>query len=243
MKGEIQSPEKVRDDEVRAAGRGVVFIAFAKLYFMFAGAVIEFGLPRLVAASTFGFYRLVASVVSPLNNVVVTGTVQAVSRFTVQAPENADEVARAGLRMHLVVGIPVAVFLAGVAPMLAWFYNDPAKAGPIALTGGLVACYAMYAVFVGRANGEKKFSTQAGLDVGFATARALLIVAMAAAGLGIYGILSGWIAAALLLVFMSAAVIGVPKRRSDRPLPIRPATAVLCRLICLFAGSQSHYGC
>ena len=69
-------------NDARQAGRGVIYIALAKVYFMIAGAVIEFRLPAVLTRTVFGAYAVVASTVSPFNNVLVTGTIQAVSRFT-----------------------------------------------------------------------------------------------------------------------------------------------------------------
>ena len=90
------------------AGKGVLYIAVAKLYFMIVGAVIEFRLTAILSRTVFGAYGVVASVVSPFNNVMVTGSIQAVSRFTAQRPETARAVEAAGLRMHLWVGLPLA---------------------------------------------------------------------------------------------------------------------------------------
>ena len=57
------------------AGKGVLYIAFAKLYFMVVGAVIEFRLTAILSRTMFGAYGVVASVVSPFNNVMVTGSI------------------------------------------------------------------------------------------------------------------------------------------------------------------------
>ena len=75
-----------------SAGRGVLYIAAAKMYFMMAGAAIEFVLPRLLGRFVYGAYGFVAQSVSMLNNVAVTGTIQAVSRYTTVDPTKADAV-------------------------------------------------------------------------------------------------------------------------------------------------------
>ena len=66
------------------AGRGVLYIAFAKFYFMFAGLFVQFRLPAILSRTAFGSYSLVASIASLVNNVLVTGTIQTVSRFSAQ---------------------------------------------------------------------------------------------------------------------------------------------------------------
>ena len=80
------------------AGRGVLYIAFAKFYFMFAGMVVQFRLPAILTRSAFGSYTLIASVTSFVNNVLVTGTIQAVSRFSAQHRGDERAVQHAGMR-------------------------------------------------------------------------------------------------------------------------------------------------
>jgi len=91
------------------AGRGVLYIAFAKFYFMFAGLVVQFRLPAILSHVSWGSYSLVNSLVSPVNNVLVTGTIQTVSRFSAQEPDKARMVQHAGLRMHVRVGLVIAL--------------------------------------------------------------------------------------------------------------------------------------
>lgn len=205
------------------AGRGVLYIAFAKLYFMVAGAVIEFRLPAVLARTVFGAYAVVSSVVSPINNVLVTGSIQAVSRFTAQRPETARAVEAAGLRMHLFIGLPVAVLFIALAPLWAWLLHDMSKTGPLMLAGAIVAGYAFYAVLVGTANGRREFQKQAGLDVTFATLRAVGILGLATAGLGLYGAVGGWVAAVGLILAIATVVIGLPGKvaAADR-VPVAP---------------------
>src|SRR3954470_1109525 len=80
------------------AGRGVLYIAFAKFYFMFAGLVVQVRLPAILTRASFGAYSLVSNIASLVNNVLVTGTIQAVSRFSAQEPDKARRVQAAGLR-------------------------------------------------------------------------------------------------------------------------------------------------
>ncbi|MCG8421872.1 MAG: polysaccharide biosynthesis C-terminal domain-containing protein [Proteobacteria bacterium] len=214
-------------DEVKDAGRGVFLIAGAKVYFMLAGAVIVFSLPRIFDEATYGAYLLVAGIASIVNNVMVTGTIQAVSRFTAQVRERARILQHAGFRMHLRFGLPIAVtFAAVLAPAMGWFLKDTSKVGPIALAGFIVAGYSFYAVLIGTVNGLRSFHKQAGLDISFATMRAAGIVGLAAAGLGVYGAISGWVAAVACILLLSVAIIGLPdKKAREAEQPIVPMVA------------------
>ena len=192
------------------AGRGVLYIAFAKFYFLFVGMAVQFTLPRFLSAEQFGRYGLVNYLTSWFNNVAVTGTIQSVSKFATQDPAQARAVQNAALRMHLRVGLPVAILFAAAAPLVAWFYDDPAKTVPLALAAGIVGGYSFYAVFVGTANGTHQFHKQAGLDITFATLRAIGLLGMAAAGLGVAGVIGGWVAAVGVITMVAIAWVGTP---------------------------------
>src|SRR5512138_1678383 len=112
-------------DQTIAAGRGVIYIALAKLYFMVAGYVIYFILPRLFHSEVlWGNYLLVIGLVSVIDNVIVTATIQAVSKFTAPDESHADAVKRAGLRMQLLLGGGLAVAYVAAAPLVARWEKD-----------------------------------------------------------------------------------------------------------------------
>jgi O-antigen/teichoic acid export membrane protein len=220
---DVVAESSVADAASSSAGRGVLYIAFAKFYFMIAGAILEFRLPALLANTVFGAYAVVSSAVSPFNNVLVTGSIQAVSRFTAQKPALARTVQATGLRMHLFVGLPVALFFIAVAPLVAYLLHDPGKTGPLMLAGGIIAGYSFYAVFVGTANGLRLFHKQAALDISFATLRVLAILGLVTAGFGLYGALGGWVGATAAILLAATLVVGMPgKAGSVERVPVRP---------------------
>ena len=166
------------------AGRGVLYIAFAKFYFLFVGLLIQFRLPAILGAEAWGRFYTVNSVASWFNNVAVTGTIQTVSRFTTHSPEQVRSVQGAGIRMHLRLGLPAALVLIAAAPLIAWLLQDMSKMLPLMLAGLIIGGYSFYSVFIGTANGTHQFHKQAGLDVTFATLRAAGLLGMALAGAG-----------------------------------------------------------
>jgi len=204
------------------AGRGVLYIAFAKFYFMFAGMVVQFRLPAILSRSAFGSYSIVASIASFVNNVVVTGTIQAVSRFSSQQPGKARDVQHAGLRMHVRLGLPIAVGFVAAAPLVAHFLRDDSKTAPLMLAGLIVGGNAFYAVFIGTANGLQQFHKQAGLDITFATIRSAGLLGMAMAGLGVIGVIGGWVAAVGVILCAAAIWVGLPRTGGAERLPVKP---------------------
>jgi stage V sporulation protein B len=225
-------------DDAAQAGRGVIYIGLAKLYFILAGAILEFRLPAILGNTLFGAYGVVVSAVSPFNNVLVTGTIQAVSRFTAQQPALARAVQAASFRMHLGLGLPVALAFMLAAPVYAYFVHDPSKIGLLVLGGAIIGGNAFYAVFVGTANGTRAFHKQAALDMGFATLRALAILGLATAGMGVYGAIGGWVGAVVAILALAALLVGVPRKAAQAG---SQAGSQAIRPMAVFFGSVATY--
>ncbi len=205
----VAAREEALQTEAVKAGRGVLVIAFAKVYFMIAGAAIEIALARLLSQVMYGMYRSVMNIVSPINNVIVTGTIQAVSKFTSEDDTRAAAVQRAGLRAHLVLGTGVALLYFALGGVIARTSKDPGITNLLRISAGVVFCYSFYAVFVGTANGKREFTKQAGLDILFATLRASMVVGAAALGLGARGSLIGFVIAAASILTVASIVVGL----------------------------------
>src|SRR6266542_6034430 len=103
------------DDAAVSAGRGVAFIGAAKMYFIIVGLAIDVGLTRLLGKYDYGAYQIVNSFVSWFNNVIVTGTIQAVSKETTADPRRPDVPKATGLKMQLRLGVPIAIVFAALA--------------------------------------------------------------------------------------------------------------------------------
>ena len=207
-------------DAAVTAGRGVIFIALAKLYFMVAGYAIYFTLPRLLGTEVqWGNYLLVVGLVSVIDNVIVTGTIQGVSRFTAQDDSLAQAVKRAALKVQLVLGGGITAAYLIAAPWIAAWERDPGLTNLYRLSAGIMFCYAFYAVFVGSLNGQRQFGRQAALDASFATLRAAAILGFAAAGWGVAGAIGGFVAAAVVILMVSAAWVGIPRDTGGATFP------------------------
>ncbi len=195
-----------KDDAV-TAGRGFLLIAAAKLYFILASALIALGLPRFLGPARFGDFKVVNSLISVLNMVLILGTIQTVSKLVSEDRTRALSIRGTALGVQIVLGGGIAVTLAAFAPWIcAIAFKDPALAPYLRIGAGITLSYAVYAVFVGILNGQKRFATQAKLDALFSTLKATLIVGLVLAGLGVAGAFIGFLAAAAAIAVVSAAV-------------------------------------
>ncbi len=223
-------------DAAVTAGRGVIFIALAKLYFMVAGYAIYFTLPRLLGTEVlWGNYLLVVGLVSVIDNVIVTGTIQGVSRFTAQDDSLAQAVKRAALKVQILLGGGITALYLMAAPWIAEWERDPGLTNLYRLSAGIMFCYAFYAVFVGSLNGQRQFGRQAALDASFATLRAAAILGFAAAGWGVAGAVGGFVSAAAVILLASAAWVGLPVNTGNSPRATFPASRIWGFMLRIFA--------
>lgn len=206
--------------QTRKAGRGVLSITGAKLYFIVAGYAVQILLPRLLGTpEAFGLYSSAMNVVSILNNVLVAATVQSLSKHVSEEPDEAQATLRQGVLLQLMVGGVLAFGLWALAPVLARdVLLDPLLGPLLGVSAIVVFCYAVYAALIGSLNGQQRFSRQAALDGTYTTLRTVLILVGATFGalgaiVGFAGAAAGVLIVALFLVGTGARGRMVPWRR------------------------------
>jgi O-antigen/teichoic acid export membrane protein len=200
---------KPTTDAAVVAGRGALFIGFAKLYFMASGFLQQVALNRVLAAAEYGAYGAVTSVISIVNNTIVQATVQSVSKFTAEDDRQAGAVQRAAVRMQAVLGPVVGVALVAIAPLFAKFEHAPQYALYFRIAAAIPVVYALYTVFVGTANGLRRFHTQAAFDVTFSTIKTVLVIGLGAL-LAVKGAFIGFVAAAVAILVVASRTMRMP---------------------------------
>jgi stage V sporulation protein B len=200
-------------DRAVEAGRGALFIGFAKGFFMVAGFLQRVLLARVVSPAEYGAFSVVNNAISTVNNTMVQGTIQSVSKFTAEDDARAGAVQRAGLKLQTVMGVAVALAFFLAAPLLARAVKAPEHVSLLRLVAAIPLVYAFYSVFVGTANGLRKFHLQAGFDVGFSTAKTILLLGGAVVGRmvghSVAGAFVGFIAAALIILLVAGRTMGM----------------------------------
>ena len=206
-------PSRAEPEAPPRFARGVIAITFAKLWFVIAGYGIFAVLTRTLGPRDFGLYAVVTSIVSVVNNALISVTVRAVARFTARDERSAGSVLRSAMLLLMALGMSIFVALEILASPIAAWLHDPDLAAPLRVVALVVPAYALYAVNVGFLNGLRRFQVQAVLDSAYSTLRAGLQIGAVALGLGVMGAVSGFAAAAALIVGASAVVV----RRAAHP--------------------------
>lgn len=208
-------------DVTRTAGRGLVSIAFAKVFFIVGSYAVQLVLPRILTPESFGLYSSALNVVSILNNVLIVSTVQSVSKFVSENGPRSGSVLRFGLLVQTGVGLVAgsALFLGadGIAQLL---YDE--RLGPLLrIASAVVFSYALYAALVGALNGRHLFQRQASLDMTFSVLRMGGILGAAAMGWGALGAVAGFSAAAVIILLIAIAWVGFGDSHRDAPVTLR----------------------
>ena len=204
-------------DRAVEAGRGALFIGFAKSFFMVAGFLQRVLLARVISPAEYGAFSVVNNAISTVNNTMVQGTIQSVSKFTAEDDARAEAVQRAGVRMQVVLGAAIALALFWGAPLLAAFEHAPRYTVYFRIAAAIPFLYAVYAVFVGSANGLRRFRTQATFDIGFSTSKTFLLLGLAVLW-KVTGAFIGFAAAAAFITVVAARVMRLPPSAQRFPV-------------------------
>ncbi len=192
------------DETARKTGRGFLVITGAKMWFMITGAVIQLGLPIFLGSpEQFGVFKVVTEAISLVNMVMITGTLQAVSKLVSERPVAARRVINQAVKLQFVLGVPIAAGYFFLSPWIADRFNDPTLTPFIQLSSFIILAYSFYAIFVGYLNGVKEFVKQASLDITFATLKMVGIVGLVLLGFGVFGAVAGFVGASAIICVIS----------------------------------------
>lgn len=218
------APAVARPDRAVEAGRGALFIGFAKVFFMVSGFLQRWLLTRFVGPAEYGAFSVVNNAVSTINNTVVQSTIHATSKFTAESDAQAESVKAAGLKMQAGLGVIIGAGFWLAAPFTAQLVRAPDYVGWFRIVAAIPFLYGFYSVFVGSANGLRRFRTQASFDVGFSILKTILVLggalALRSRGGSVTGAFAGFVAAAVLILLFAARTMGLPPRQSGASFPV-----------------------
>ncbi len=210
------------DEVARAAGRGGLAIAGAKIYFMAVGLVQQIALKHILGLQTYGALGRVQGLASIIYNPIIATDVQGVSRAVSGASDEAKPATqRRVLGIHSALILPFALGFFVAAPAIADLIGAPHLALGLRIVAGVMLFYGLYTPLVGVINGHKRFTVQAGLDVLAATIRTVGLLGGAwyftQRGLGLEGALGGFVVSAGMMAMVALPLAGIGRRGPGAP--------------------------
>ena len=220
---------EISEEKQTNAGRGGLAVLAAKMFFIVVGFIQQPLLKAAIGLDGYGALSRVLSVSNVVNNVVVSGSTQGVSRLV--ARSNNDRVAlRHALHVHIPLAFVLGLALALAAPYIASFQHAPHIRLPLVVMAVVLFAYGCYSPLIGALNGRGQFVRQASLDVMFATIRTVLMVGagvlLAARGAGPLGTTIGFAVAACFILPLALRFAGTGEPGIDASLPTARAYLV-----------------
>ena len=108
-----------------------------------------------------------------------------------------------------------ALAFALLAPVIADYLNDSELTNYLRLAALITLSYSFYSVYIGYFNGQKKFLTQAGLDMSYSTMKLVFIVLFVWLGFGVAGGIGGFALAAACVLVLAAFTAGKGEREGE----------------------------
>jgi len=207
-----------------AAGRGGAAILGAKLYFVLIGLVQQIALKAVLGLAGYGAYSTAQAVASITYNPVVQASIQGVSRTLAGAEDAArPQLLRKTLGLHALWAVLLGLAFLALAGPVAQLLGAGHLIGSLRILAGVVVVYGLYAPLIGALNGQKRFGSQALLDVAAATLRTIGLLLGAwlfvrASGRGVGAVdasNTGFAVASLLVLFTALAITGVGRAGSS----------------------------
>ncbi|MCB9593853.1 MAG: oligosaccharide flippase family protein [Sandaracinaceae bacterium] len=199
------------NDETRKAGRGLLWVTSGKIFFIVTAYTVALALPRVFGSEeVYGLFSVAFGAAAMLNAVLISSTLQTVSKLVSEDEAHAPQVLRKALLLQLGIGASLGVVLVGAAPWLAaHVFRSAAYTPLIRVAAAVVLAYALYSALIGYLNGHQRFARQAQLDMTFSVLRTIGLVGGAAVGIGAIGAMSGFSLAAVAILFVALAIVGV----------------------------------
>lgn len=218
-----------KDKEITVvAGRGVIYITIAKIYFMITGWIITFVLPRLMSSRFIGAYELVIGTISILDNSIVTGTIQTVSKFTSERGELSKFIKRKSLKIQFIIGLIISLlFMLLAYPIATYVLKSQSLFPYMELSSVVIFSYSIYSTLIGSLNGEKRFHLQASLDVTYSSLKMLGIIGLAWLGFKVWGGVGGFVSATLIILVIALVVVGIGEEEKNSTIRVLPTKRYL----------------
>jgi len=216
--GIVTSQPSAEAETTRAAGRGGLAVAFAKVYFILVGLVQQIALPRLLGLDGYGALASVLSIAGITYNPVTTTSIQGVSRAVAQAtPATEAGTIRRVFTVHAIFAVLLALGFFLLAPTIADSVGASHVVGALRILSAVMLLYGLYTPLIGVLNGQRRFVSQAALDIIAATLRTFGLIAGAwlfarRHGLGVAGATSGFVLGAVLILGVALTLVGIGKR-------------------------------
>jgi stage V sporulation protein B len=181
----------------------------ANALFALVGYIIHFWLGRELGPAEYGTFGVVLYLMTTTNLLLTSGIPQSASKYIAEDNSKLGGIVRETNRIQLIFSIVVLGLYLGLSGVIAEALGDASLTPYIRLSALTIPTYAIYSVYnAGYLNGLRRFGRQAITTAGISVVKITLVFILVAAGLGIYGAITGYIASAVVGFFLAWRFLG-----------------------------------
>lgn len=181
---------------------GAIALMVAQAIVLLFGYATHVLIGRFLGPAQYGIYGVVLSLQTIFGLVLTLGVPSAVSKFVAQDNDHAKEILFSALKIQLVISILLSIFLACIAPLIAYGLHDTTLVTYILFVAVIIFLQAFYPIYVQFLSGMHFFNRQALITSIYAIAKlagALLLLYF----FSLYGALAGFAIGGII-----AAILG-----------------------------------
>jgi len=198
----------MNDVETKEFAKGTNQLVIAQLVFLLSGYVIHLVLGRHLGPETYGTYGVVLSLMTTVNLLLIVGFPQSASKY-IAGGSDVGSVIRYSIRIQAIFAAVVFAAYLGLASLVADALNDPSLAPYIRISAFVVPVYAFYCMYNnGYLNGLRRFDKQAITLIVSSIVKIGAVFALVFLGLGVNGAIFGYLAAAVVGLFLGWRYLG-----------------------------------
>jgi stage V sporulation protein B len=198
--------------------RDTLHLLVAQCVALACNYAVHAGLGRMMGPAEYGLFGVIMSLASIAEMVLVRGVRDTVARYTAQQPDRAPAIKRQGLRVQFVFsGLLWLLFVSG-APAFSRFIGAPQLLNPLLITSLIVPLVSLFSVYLGDLSGRGLFRRRALAMNLQSYGKVLLVLGLALMGLGIDGVMVGYVFS-FLLATVGAMALSRDPRACGEPFP------------------------
>jgi stage V sporulation protein B len=191
---------------VKKMAKGTVFLMIAEVIFLGGGYLIHFGLARMMDPIEYGIYGIILALLSIIIIFLENGVPQSVSK-NVAAGKDFQTIKMEGMKAQAFFLIIIFAIYFLSAPFLAEILGDQGLTPYIQLSALILPIRAIYLVFQGLLDGKREFKKHAGLRTSYSLSKMSFVLILVYLGLGIIGVIIGFIIASFIVLVMGSYFI------------------------------------
>jgi O-antigen/teichoic acid export membrane protein len=181
--------------------RGTILLMMATVLFIGSGYIIHLVMARVISADEYGRFGVLLAMLQVIQVFLLKGIPDSVNKYVAEGRDTA-QIKSIAIRTQGMFSIGICVLLILAAPFISDLLNDRDMAPFIMMIALIIPIRAIFSVYSGYVRGMRRFRDAGFLSNVNSASRVLFVLLFLGLGLGIQGAIGGYIAAAILSLFM-----------------------------------------